>query len=265
RIQQPALSKAVKRLEEDLGIKLFERSKRVVTLTALGEEVFGICNRIFSDSELIKSLAKARGNVCQGPLSFGASDSIASHLVPDLLVSFLKKHPAVRPSIFAGTSTAIVEEITRDGIEFGIFFTQPKAPAVQVEELGKIAFLLVGSKNFIKKKDIEQYLIASRDTDYYGPGSFPAMQLLKESGLKPRVVIEANTLDAQKQMVLRGLGVALLPDFVVHKELQKNRLKLLAPIEKYSFTLKLVRRFHRPLSLNGAQFLECFKENVQFR
>src|SRR4051812_32435962 len=78
RVQQPAISKMVRMLEDDLGLVLLERYKRSVKPTKAGEEIFKRCEEIFRSVEDITTFSAREKSECQGPLNFGSSDSISA-------------------------------------------------------------------------------------------------------------------------------------------------------------------------------------------
>ena len=122
RIQQPAISRMVKMLEEDFGLKLFEKVGRNVQLTKSGTEVFDYCKKIFGAvDDLKQSLGQISGE-CKGPLWIAASDAIASHFLPEVLKTYLVAHPNVNPNIFSGPASMLFEKIEKGQLEVGLFF-----------------------------------------------------------------------------------------------------------------------------------------------
>lgn len=263
RVQQPTISKMVRHLESQLGLVLIERHKKGIRLTKSGVEIYRTCEDIFDRVEEIRSLSDREKSECSGPLSFGGTDSVASYLVPKILGDFMKSHPKVRPSIFAGSSNLICNEILDGKVEFGLFFTGPDQGDFQVSELVKVPFQLVISTDQLKRKDLRSAFVISREIDYPKHRPFPVLEMLKRHKIDVDPVISSNNLDAQKQMVKEGLGVALLPGFMVKSGLQKGTLTSLQPKREFSYSLKLVTRTRKVLSKNAATFLDVFKQSVQ--
>ena len=109
RLQQPSVSRGVRRLESDLGVTLLERHKRSARPTAIGREILSVCSRIFQEERNIQALAERERDVCTGILSFGAANPIASYLVPRVNQKFLKRHPEVWPQTYSATSSMMLE------------------------------------------------------------------------------------------------------------------------------------------------------------
>lgn len=261
RVQQPGISKVVKQLEEDLGVVLLERLKREVRLTQAGEEIFLYCRDIFSSVEAIERLAEKNQDECQGPMRLGMSDSIASHLLPEILAKFLQKNSRVKPAIFTGTSQSICTELREGRIDFGLFFTVPEGD-YEVKELDAVSFRLVVAAKHAKDPQVLSSFIGSRSVDYPQIRSFPVVEMLKANRLPAEMQITCNNLDTHLQMVRRGLGVALLPSFMVKEDLAKKYLRILYPDRRFEYRMKLVMRKTGGLSHNSVVFIEAFRKSL---
>jgi DNA-binding transcriptional LysR family regulator len=258
RIQQPTISKTVRLLEADLGVTLLERLRSGVQLTHAGAEIFRNCEEIFARIDDIRSVPGRESGDCQGPLSFGITDAACSYVAPQVLREFLGQHPQVRPSMFGGSSNLIVNELLEGRVEFGIFFTRPLHDEFVVKDLVKVPFVVVAATRHLGRARLRQSLIISRDIDYPKARPFPVLAMLKRNRIQVNVAVSSNNLDSQKHMVLEGLGIALLPRFMVKAELQSGALSVLYPRRDFTYTLKLATRKRRALSKNAVTFLDYF-------
>jgi LysR family hydrogen peroxide-inducible transcriptional activator len=260
RVQQPAISKAIQILESELNLKLLDRNKRSVKLTSEGAEVLKICVRIFDEVAGIKNInAKKGSEKLSGALSFGASDAVAISLIPNYLKPFLKLHPLVKPSVFSGTSAAITDEVLNGTLEFGIFFTEPETASFEVTTIREVPFLLVAKTGYTSIEKPKGSFITSRDEDYSARKSSPVRRLLNQAQLNLSSAIVANNLEVQKQMVLKGMGFALLPEFFVSAEVKKHQLDVLYPAKKFTYPLRLVKRKGRGTSLAAEAFIKAIQ------
>jgi DNA-binding transcriptional LysR family regulator len=259
RIQQPTISKMVRNLEEKLGVVLLERHKQGVRLTPAGAEVFQTCESIFGHVDQILWVADRQKGECEGPFAFGATDSVCSYLVPKALGKYLRENPKVRPSLFAGNSNLILSEIQEGRIEFGLSFTAPDVAGLQTTDLIKVPFQLVIATPKLKSAATRKSFIISRDIDYAKTRPFPVLEMLKKNKVKVETFISSNNLDAQKQLVKEGLGVALLPGFMIKSGLQKGSLTALYPRKEFSYSLKLIYRRGKVLSKSATVFLDAFQ------
>jgi DNA-binding transcriptional LysR family regulator len=257
RIQQPAISRMVKQLETDLGFELFEKVGRNVQLTHQGLEVFENCKSIFGAVDRLKtSLGQIKG-VCQGPLVIAAAEPIASHFIPSVMTRFMTHHPKVYPSIISGPASMLLGEIINGKIELGMFFHLPDLPEkVEIFDKKMFRYHLVVKKSLRKKKEVIESFIGSREIDDVSTRRFPTIERIKKDYPGVKIRISSNNLTAHLQYVREGLGVAILPDFLVKDDLKSGMLADVFPGEKYEFEMKLVKRRTSVLSLNARTFLE---------
>jgi DNA-binding transcriptional LysR family regulator len=262
RIQQPTISKMVRALEQHLGMTLLERHKKGVRLTRAGVDVFNTCEEIFNKVDEIRLLSDQGKSECEGKLAFGVPGSVSSYLVPPVIREFLRENPKVQPSIHTGTSTLISNEIYDGRIEFGLFFDAREKSDFQVTELMEIPFKLVVASSHAKRLDAKPAFIIARKTDYTKTTPFPVLEMLNKNKINVETTISSNNLESQKGLVAEGLGVALLPAFMVQKEIDAGIFSVLHPKKKFSYSLKLITRKGKVLSRDATVFLEIFKRNA---
>src|SRR5688572_21447760 len=99
RAQQPGLSRSVRLLEEQLGVRLIERQRRRFALTVAGERVFAACARLFSEVDHIAAIADEERGTLSGPLRIAASGILASRLIPDAIARLHSDHPRLWPIV----------------------------------------------------------------------------------------------------------------------------------------------------------------------
>lgn len=243
RIQQPAISRMVKLLEDDLGFKLFEKVGRNVQVTRAGLEVFDYCKRIFGTvDELQQSVGRIAGE-CKGPLLVAAAEPIASHFLPIRLKDFLIEHPQVHPHIFSGPASMLFEQIKKGEIEFGLFFHVPDLPnELEIFKKEDIRYHVVILKELRKKQSVLESFIGSREIDDISTRRFPTLERIRRDHPNAKIKISSNNLTAHREMVLNGLGVAVLPDFIVQNDLKEGTLIDLYPKESIKFQMKFIKR-----------------------
>lgn len=260
-IQQPALSKTVANLEEQLQAKLFIREKRKVSLTDIGEEIFQVCDRIFSDVERIEQIAHQEKLLCHGPLKFCAAEPIASHFIPPVHQSFLEHHPQVIPACFSGFAKELFEQIEEGEFEFGLFFHTPKLSSkLLLQKVYDVPFDIVIKSSEAQNLDIIRSFIGSREIDDTRTKTFPAITQMNKDYKGVEIRISSNSLTSHKNMVLQGLGVSILPEYMVREEIKHKKLKRLYPKNTFKFPLKLVHKKHSYLSRNARAWLETLRQ-----
>jgi len=252
RVSQPSLSKTVALLEAREGVHLLERSKKGVSLTMLGKEVYQDCEQIFATVKEVQNKCQRTKEVCEGPLRFGASDHIANYFLSHKLVELRHQYPGVIPSIFVGTPNEILEMIRKRELEFGIFFTKIEAPDLIYQNLAQVPMAAV-YRTKAKSKELPNTYIGSILKDYK---KNPAQEVLDAIQKYPQTHFETNSQELQKRLCLAGGGTAILARFMVEEELKAKLLtELPLPKEKKAQML-LAKRKNHSFTLCAKNFLE---------
>jgi DNA-binding transcriptional LysR family regulator len=260
-IRQPAISRMVAQLERDLGFKLFERQSRQVQLTNRGKEVFSQARIIFSEVENLKSSLGRISGECFGDLKFAAAEPIATELVPRALKRYCKTHPQVYPQFISGPASYLLDGIKAGALEFGAFFHLPDMPAgLAITDKIPLRFRLVVRTDLRADSAVTERFIGSREIDDTATRKFPTLEKWQKKKPKAQIRISTNNISSHRRLVLDGLGIAVLPDFLVARELKSGRLTDLMPSETLMFDLKIVARETATLSLNAARFIRTLKD-----
>jgi DNA-binding transcriptional LysR family regulator len=256
-VQQPSITRGVKNLEEQLGVRLFERLKRQVRLTAAGREIYAICEKIYSEAGRIEAVAHSLTQECKGALKFAAASPISTFLIPEALEAFLRKYPEVWPQTSVGTLSDLVPRILQSDLEFGLFFYVPELPVdLAATSLGKMRFRLVIAAGEAANDQVKARFIGSREIEDGSAHRFPTLERLRKDVPEAKLAISTNDISAHREMVLRGLGVAILPEFAIADDLRAKRLRDLYPAEELWFDLQLITARNAVLTRPARLFLE---------
>lgn len=262
-VQQPVISRAVKLLEQQLGFKLLERQKKQIILTNEGREIFNIAQKIFMHTDQISTYAKDRYEQNSGDLCFATSDSLSPDAMGPILKGFILKYPKVRPIHHAGPAYLLIEKIRSGAIEFGVFFNVPNLPPdLEKTKLTSVPFEFVISKELSRNKAIAESFIASKEQDSNESSRLPLFEKYKARYKGARIVAVSSSSMARKDMVLNGMGVTILPRFLVRAELKSG---ILRPLHEgdYSLPLYLVERKSSYRSKMKHALLNLMKEVVE--
>jgi DNA-binding transcriptional LysR family regulator len=232
-LSQSSLSKSVGLLEDDQGVQLFNRTKKGVTLTSLGKEVFEKCQILFSTAEEIENICRGKKEVYSGNVKLGASDHIANYILAEKLIELKEKHPEVTCSVFSGTPNEIVKLILDNEIEYGLFFSKIKNPGIVYRPIGSVKMALVCQNYLLKEFKLKPTLsqlklilqkvgmISSIGSQYL---KHPSKAIFDLIGANPKITFESNSQEAQKRLCLEGGGIAFLAHFMVSEELKNKTL-----------------------------------------
>lgn len=262
-VQQPVISRAVKLLEQQLGFKLLERQKKQVLLTADGQNVFNLSQKIFAHADQISAYAKDRDESGRGDLRFATSDSLSPDAMGPILKKFKLAFPHVRPVHHSGPAAILMEKIQSGVIDFGVFFNVPELPRdLEKSKLATVPFDFVILKEFARKKDIAESFIAAKEQDDDDSTRLPLFQKYKSYYKDTKIVAISSSSMARKDMVLSGLGATILPRFLVRTEIKSGVFKSLHEGD-YSLPLYLVERKSSYRSKIKHTLLNLIKETVE--
>lgn len=267
-ISQSALSRSVALLEESEGVKLFERSKKGVALTRVGNEVYLHCEKLFQTVNQIQEACRGSKKVCEGPLRFATPDHVINDLLIQPLQQFRHQYPSVVPSVSIGTPDEIIEKVVNKDCEFALLFARVAAPQVEYISLREETMtLVVHSDLWRENKGINQAVTLNRILDKVGYISSVGAQnkrvsnqlLVEVFGKVPKIGVEVNGQEAQKRFCLNRGGIAYLARFMVEAEIRSGQLFEISLPDPHIFSLWLAMRKEHVMSLPAKMFVERLK------
>ncbi|PVZ70648.1 hydrogen peroxide-inducible genes activator [Pelagibaculum spongiae] len=217
-VSQPTLSVAVKKLEEELGITLFERGKSEVRITDIGERIVEQAARVLSESENIKQIAFTAKDPLAGPLRLGAIYTIGPYILPSLIPNLRAMAPQM-PMILQEDFTANLRVKLRRGELDVILIALPfEEQGVEVMPLYQEPFeaLLPQDHSLCKKELVNAEDMSKENLLLLGEGHCfrdqvlevcPSRQVLDSTHTK----VEGTSLETLRHMVASGMGVTILP------------------------------------------------------
>lgn len=266
-MSQPAVSKQVKTLEERIGAALFVRAGRKVALTPAGEVVYAHAKRVIHTIEEMHGALSALAVPGSGRLFIGAVPTVAVFTLPDLLGAFARQYPLVTVHVRTGAIDDVVQMVLRSEIDVGLVTIPVTHELLETTPLFRDRIVLVAhpetpwaARRVVQPAELAgmpmiAYERASKFRRYVD-ASFDA------AGITPDVIMEFDSHEAVKAMVLAGLGVAMMPSSVVARDLAQGRLAELH-IEGFgelARTTSLIVRRDRHLSGPVRAFLELARE-----
>ncbi|AEF56487.1 hydrogen peroxide-inducible genes activator [Marinomonas posidonica] len=223
-VSQPTLSVAVKKLEEELGTAIFERSKSSVYITPVGEQIITQAKRVLDQANMIKELANAGKNQLTGPLKVGAIYTIAPYLFPVMIPS-LRHITSGMPLIIEEDLTENLRPKLRNGELDAIIVALPfQEPDVVTQPIYEEEFVVLMPKNhsWTQLDSINTDQLSSDNLLLLGKGHCFSEQVLEACPLltdndvnNGRTVVNGSSLETIRYMVSSGLGVTVLPKSAV--------------------------------------------------
>lgn len=134
-VTQPTLSMQVQKLEDELGVKLFDRSKSPVVPTPIGIDIIKKAEQILAGEKEIEDMARSGGELIQGTYRVGVVSTVAPYLLPLFWKSFLTSYPGVSLIFEEGLTRDIVQGIADDRLDAGIIASPPDQPQIFEKDL----------------------------------------------------------------------------------------------------------------------------------
>jgi LysR family transcriptional regulator, hydrogen peroxide-inducible genes activator len=239
-VTQPTLSMQVQKLEEELGLKIFDRSKQPVIPTEAGREVIEQSRKILAEKHVIGEIVQAKKGVLTGELRIGIIPTLAPYLLPLFVQAFAAKYPQIKLIVNELTTESVVSRLREGRIDVGILVTPLQENGIREHVLFYEELLVyVSRKNAAWKKT---YMLA-QDID---PGKLWLLEeghcfrsqivrlceLRKASKEGSHFDYEAGSLETLRRMVDLNDGITILPE--------------LAALDLTSRQQQLIRHFRRP-------------------
>ncbi|MCY1213580.1 HTH-type transcriptional regulator GltC [compost metagenome] len=221
-LSQPALSLAIKNLEDSLGGQLLVRTTRSVALTPEGETLLPIARRLLADWDNTEELLRQHFTLQLGKVSIAAMPSFAGNLLPAALKAFRDQHPKVNVAVHDVINEQVMEMVRDRRVELGIAF--------EPESLDGLDFMPFYTDRFVAVVPAGCELAQRADVGWKEllQGNFitlqrpSAVRLMLEQVLAPQyghlpVAFESHQLVTVGRMVAQGLGVSAVPSLCVQQ------------------------------------------------
>jgi DNA-binding transcriptional LysR family regulator len=266
---QPAVSIAIRRLEEEIGSPLFERSQKTPVLTDAGELLFDYAKRILSLRDQTFNVVAELKSLRRGRVRIGANESTSLYLLPHLILEYRSLHPNVMVEIFRQSSDRLPREVLDRNVDFALMAFEPvdtdlesfpvlrdelvlithpehrltQLRSVTVEELGNEPFLAHNVKTGSRYKVMETF------AQHHTPLN---------------ITLELATVETIKRFVQLKIGLAFVPRMCVADELERGSL-VSVPVDDLSYvrTLWVTHRRGITFSHAAAAFLAILHDHAK--
>lgn len=264
-VTQPALSLAIKKLEDDLGVTIFERRQNKVELTPLGEQIVHQAQRVLEEAERVKILAAQGKDQLNGFLRLGVIATVGPYILPDL-VPLLNARAPKMPLELEENLTQNLAGMLKSGKLDVIMIALPfEEPAILTTTLYDEPFqaLIPAGHPWQKKKVLDSRQLGSEKVLLPHAGHCFRQQVLEACPELSRSDAEGwqgNSLETIRQMVVSGFGITVMPCSALTPKYQNKRLitiKLAEPVPGRRIGLAWRRGYTRP------QVIEVLREAVQ--
>lgn len=229
---QSNVTSQIKNLEEELGSRLFDRFPRRLALTDAGARFLPYAQRVLATVDEGQRAVKF-GDVACGPLRIGAPESIVTYRLPPALRIFRQRCPNVELIIRPSIEWPLTELLQGGECDLAIrMIDAVEEKALRWQRLGSEHIVLIAvpdhplaKSNSVKPVDLGGHVLLL--TEMACPYRKKLERILRANAIRPQNMLEFTSVEAIKQCVLLGMGIALLPEMAVAKELENRTLKRL--------------------------------------
>ncbi len=219
-VTQPTLSMQIHKLEEELGITIFDRSKSPVIPTEIGEKIIAEAKKIIKQSKHIEDLAALNDEELRGTFRIGIIPTVAPYLLPLFLRNFRKKHPDVRLIFEEVVTDELLDLLNQDHLDIGIIATPADRGNIFEEDLYYEPFLgYVSEDHPLAKKDrlsVDDLEVTNlwllNEGHCFRDQTVKLCKKFRKNKLdNPKIEFESGNLETLKQLVEQNFGMTLLP------------------------------------------------------
>jgi len=272
-VSQPALSFAVKKLEEELGILLFERNRNEVSITPIGERVIEQATLAIEEANRVKEIAKQGNNQLAGALKLGVIYSVGPYLLPEI-IPILRKTAPEMPLIVEENITSNLETQLRNGvIDVAIIALPFDIAGIKTLPLYEEEFVVVvpSGHEWAKRSAVDAIELADEKILLLNSGHCFSNQVLQAC---PKLsqkgeILQGNSLDTIRNMVASNLGLTVLPASATISRYQNPLIKVVPfakPVPTRKIALAWRKSFGREKAIEGLaqaiRQLEMFKKGL---
>ena len=229
RLSQPAVSKAVRELERQTGVPLFERAGRATRLTDPGEALFARARELFAVERSAEEELRALRGLSGGVLRVGASTTVATYLLFPYLARFREANPGVELRVASANTRAIARALLERRLDVALVEGPVRHARIEVVPWREDELVLITppTHRLAAKRSIELRALSGEPLIVREPGSGTrrvAERALAAHDVSPSVTLQLGSTEAIKQAVAAGLGVAFVSRFAVEEQVKLGRI-----------------------------------------
>ncbi|MCG5243102.1 LysR substrate-binding domain-containing protein [Azospirillum doebereinerae] len=244
RIAQPALSRQIRLLEEELGVRLFDRHGRGMALTDEGRDTLRHATRVVAALEELKASAAGPGTALAGHVAIGLPPTVADIVSVPLVAAFRAQHPKVMVQLVSAYSGYLLDWLYRGEIDLAMLYDPRATYALRSQPLMRERLFLIGPPGAGLAKDRPVPFREAAREPLLLPSLRQGLRVILEkaaldAGVALNVIVETDSYTALKDLVRHGHGCTILPFTPIHEDVAAGRLTA-APLTDPAPTRQLV-------------------------
>jgi LysR family transcriptional regulator, hydrogen peroxide-inducible genes activator len=256
-VSQPTLSGQIRKLEDELGVTLLERTNKRVELTPVGNQILAHARAALAETQQMEAVARASRDPLVGPLKLGAIPTLAPYLMPLMLKPLKQAYPGLTIELWEDQTRVLVDGLRNHRLDAALLATAPDAPEITEIALFEEPLLAVlpPRHKFAGARNVDETALAG-ELLVLADGHCLANQALAACGARSGLQssMQAATLDTLVNLVAAGYGATLIPALAADS--LRSRQIVLRPLAgRSSRTIRLASRpgFPRPQALRALE------------
>lgn len=242
-ISQPTLSTQIKKLEDRLGVQIFERNNKRVLATEVGEHIIATARRILKEVDHIQELADTARDPLAGNLRIGAFPTLSTYIFPALVPLIRDALPCIRLILVEDKTEELVRQLKNGQIDMALLAMPVGDDFLQTQALFDDEFLLavaadhpLADADHIRQQDLSGQQLLLLDEGHCLRGH--ALQICRLNGAEEQQDVRATGLETLRQMVRAGTGITFMPRIAIRELDQGIRyIPFQAPVPNRSIGL----------------------------
>ena len=265
-VSQPTLSTQIKKLEEELGVQLVERSPKNIMLTPVGEEIARRARQLLNDVEQIRTAARRSSNPAEGTLRLGIFPTLAPYLLPHVIPQFRAQYPKLHLQLSEEKTEDLLRNLQHGLLDAALLALPIHQEGFEVEILFKEPFVValpaqhrLASKSKLGLQDLNGSELLLLEEGHCLREQ--ALEVCALAGAHERVDFHATSMETLRQMVAAEVGITLMPMLSVKPPIARTENLAIRPFAGTapSRTIALVWRNSSALGAFYRKIAECFK------
>jgi DNA-binding transcriptional LysR family regulator len=266
---QSAMSHLIKNLEDELGVRLFNRQGKSVLPTPSGRLLYSHAKEILNQYKVMENAIYSSVNMVKGALTLGATTTISTYLLPQVFYSFSRKHPDVSIGLTVSNTEKIIKDLQDGNIEIGIVEGNLKNPSIHSEIIAEDEIVIIASddNSLSAKKNVTLNDLATQAFIMPEPGSGTREfidDFLREIEMPPedaRISMTLGSPELLLQMVKSGVGISFVSKWSAFQALKDGSVKQLqVPGRRLRRKFYLIRIGKEPSTIAAKTFSHFLKD-----
>ena len=279
-VSQPTLSVAIRKLEEELGVQLFERRASQIALTDIGERIVAQSKRVLDEASAVREIPRQGRDPLGAPLRVGTIYTIGPYLLPGLIRQLQRKAPQMQLLLSENFTVRLLEQVRNGEIDVAILALPLPASGLWVQPVYDEPFLVAVPRKhaWTRRRSIASSELQEETMLLLGSGHCFRDQVLdvcpelsrdSELAAGMQKTFEGSSLETIRQMVATGIGITVMPRTAVPARVSRQSLVAYLPFRNPPPNRRVVLAWRRSFTRTAAveslrrAILDCPLEGVE--